>query len=100
MSSYARVTSEKTSLILNVYFFLQELKAKGSGSDRHILSPSGVQELVPSSCEFETSPSEKGKRVFKHNPIAVFSNFWALKLLSVSGIKPIQLCMSWVYNGT
>ncbi|POI25746.1 hypothetical protein CIB84_010504, partial [Bambusicola thoracicus] len=29
----------------------QELKAWGSGSDRHICSPSGVQELVPSSCD-------------------------------------------------
>lgn len=94
MSSYAHVTLEKTSLILKVYFFPQDLKAEGSGSDRHILSPSRVQELVLSSCEFETSPFVKGKRVFKHNPIAAFSNFWAQKLLSVSGIKLIQLYMS------
>lgn len=77
-----------------MFFFLQELKAEGSGSDRHVFSPSGVQELVPSSCEFETSPFVKGKRVFKHNPIAAFSNSWAQKLLSVSSIKLIQLCMS------
>ncbi|XP_021257874.1 protein maelstrom homolog isoform X2 [Numida meleagris] len=38
----------------------QEMKAGGSGSDRHILSPSGVQELVPSGCDspcdVKTSP--------------------------------------------
>uniref|UniRef100_A0A8C9FV74 Protein maelstrom homolog n=1 Tax=Pavo cristatus TaxID=9049 RepID=A0A8C9FV74_PAVCR len=55
--SYACVTLEKTSLTLSAYFFLQELKARGSGSGRHILSPGGVRELGPSTCEFEISPS-------------------------------------------
>lgn len=82
------------------YFFLQESKARGSGSDRRIHSPSGVQELVPSSCEFEISPFVQGKRVFKRDPIAAFSEFWAQKLLFVSSVKLIQLCMSWVCNGT
>ncbi|XP_046768744.1 protein maelstrom homolog isoform X1 [Gallus gallus] len=78
----------------------QESKARGSGSDRRIHSPSGVQELVPSSCEFEISPFVQGKRVFKRDPIAAFSEFWAQKLLFVSSVKLIQLCMSWVCNGT
>uniref|UniRef100_A0A8C9FV94 Maelstrom domain-containing protein n=1 Tax=Pavo cristatus TaxID=9049 RepID=A0A8C9FV94_PAVCR len=37
--------------------FSCELKARGSGSGRHILSPGGVRELGPSTCEFEISPS-------------------------------------------
>uniref|UniRef100_G1NNP4 Maelstrom spermatogenic transposon silencer n=1 Tax=Meleagris gallopavo TaxID=9103 RepID=G1NNP4_MELGA len=65
----------------------QELKAEGSGSDRHVFSPSGVQELVPSSCEFETSPFVKGKR-------CIFIFFFSSLLHHISMCKIIFQCIT------
>lgn len=62
MDSCVYCILEDTYIILNVYFFIQKMKAEGSACDRHFASPSQDQEFVPSNCEFETFAFVRGKR--------------------------------------
>lgn len=49
-------------LTLNIYFFMQKMKAESSGCDKPLGSPRQDQEFVLSNCEFETFIFLSGKR--------------------------------------
>lgn len=63
-----------THIILYVYFFLQKMKAEGSGCDRHFTSPSQDQEFVPSNCEFEIFTFVRGKRYLNLIQLVLFQS--------------------------
>lgn len=78
MDSCVYCILEDTCIILNVYFFIQKMKAEGSGCDRHFGSPSHDQEFLPSNCEFETFTFVRGKR---------YLNLSQLSLFQISGFR-------------